>query len=45
MGVDREIYGPLMPQDIVTMPEANALIIIKNNKGKFIKKYEKIAYK
>lgn len=45
MGVDREIYGPLMPQDIVTMPEANAQIIIKNNKGKFIKKYEKIAYK
>ena len=45
MGVDREIYGPLLPQDIVTMPEANAKIIIKNNKGRFIKKHEKIAYK
>ncbi|MGZ7094926.1 MAG: DNA replication complex subunit Gins51 [Methanobacterium sp.] len=45
MGVDREIYGPLTPQDIVTMPEANAQIIINNNKGKFIKKHEKIAYR
>lgn len=45
IGVDREIYGPLLPQDIVTMPEANAQIIIKNNKGRFIKKHEKIAYK
>lgn len=45
MGVDREIYGPLLPQDIVTMPEANAQIIINNNKGKFIKKNEKIVYK
>ena len=45
MGVDREIYGPLIPQDIVAMPEANAQIIIKNNKGRFIKKHDKIAYK
>lgn len=45
MGVDREIYGPLLPQDIVTMPEANAQIIINNNKGKFIRKQEKIVYK
>ena len=45
MGVDREIYGPLIPQDIVTMPAANAQIIIKNNKGRFIKKHDKIAYK
>lgn len=45
MGVDREIYGPLLPQDIVSMPEANAQIIVKNNKGRFIKKHEKIAYK
>ena len=45
MGVDREIYGPLMTQDIVTMPEANAQIIIDNNKGKFIKKHEEISYK
>lgn len=45
MGVDREIYGPLLPQDIVAMPEANAHIIIKNNKGVLIKKHEKIDYK
>jgi len=45
MGVDREIYGPLMTQDVVTMPEANAQIIIDNNKGKFIKKNEEITYK
>lgn len=45
MGVDREIYGPLIPQDIVAMPEANAQIIIKNNKGRFIKEHQKIAYK
>ncbi len=44
IGVDREIYGPMIPQDIVAMPEANAQIIIKNNKGRFIKKREKVAY-
>jgi len=45
IGVDRKIYGPLLPQDIVSMPEANAQIIIKNKRGRFIKKHEKIAYK
>jgi DNA replication factor GINS len=45
MGVDREIYGPLVPQDIVAMPEANAQIIIKNNKGRFLQKHEKISYR
>lgn len=45
MGVDNEIYGPLSPQDIITMPEPNAQILIKNNKGKFIKKYKKITYR
>lgn len=45
IGVDREIYGPLSPQDIITMPESNAKIIINNNKGRFIEKYNKIAYK
>jgi DNA replication factor GINS len=45
VGVDRKIYGPLLPQDIVSMPEANAQIIIKNKKGRFIKKHGKIAYK
>jgi len=45
MGVDKEIYGPLSPQDVITMPEPNARIIIKNNKGKFIERYKKIAYR
>ncbi|MBI5679562.1 MAG: hypothetical protein HZC47_01490 [Methanobacterium sp.] len=45
MGVDKEIYGPLSPQDIITMPEPNAQIIINNKKGRFIEKYKKIAYK
>jgi DNA replication factor GINS len=45
MGVDKEIYGPLSPQDVITMPEPNARIIIKSNKGKFIERYKKIAYR
>lgn len=40
MGVDKKIYGPLLPQDIVTIPEPNARIIIKNQKGKSIQKYK-----
>jgi DNA replication factor GINS len=45
MCIDKKVYGPLSPQDIITMPEPNARIIIKNNKGKFIEKYEKISYR
>ncbi|MGB9978702.1 hypothetical protein [Methanobacterium sp.] len=45
MGIDKKVYGPLSPQDIITMPEPNARILIKNNKGKFIEKYEKISYR
>ncbi len=45
MGIDKKVYGPLSPQDIITMPEPNAMILIKNNKGKFIEKYEKISYR
>lgn len=45
MGVDKEVYGPLSPQDVITMPEPNARILIKNNKGRFIEKYKKISYK
>lgn len=45
MGIDKEVYGPLYPQDIITMPEQNAMILINNNKGKFIEKYKKIIYK
>lgn len=45
MGVDNEIYGPLSPQDVITMPEPNARILIKNNKGRFIERYKKITYR
>lgn len=45
MCIDKKVYGPLYPQDIITMPEPNAMILIKNNKGKFIEKYKKIAYR
>ncbi len=40
MGVDKKVYGPLLPQDIVTIPEPNARILIKNQKGKSIQKYK-----
>lgn len=40
MGVDKKVYGPLLPQDIITIPEPNARIIIKNQKGKSIQKYK-----
>jgi len=40
MGIDKKVYGPLLPQDIVTMPEPNARILIKNQKGKSIQKYK-----
>ncbi|WP_225369337.1 DNA replication complex subunit Gins51 [Methanobrevibacter arboriphilus] len=32
MGVDKKIYGPFKPQDIVIMPDINAKILIKNKK-------------
>lgn len=40
MGVDKQVYGPLLPQDIVTIPEPNARILVKNQKGKSIQKYK-----
>jgi DNA replication factor GINS len=40
MGIDKKVYGPLKPQDIVTIPEPNARILIKNRKGKSIQKYK-----
>lgn len=40
MGVDKKVYGPLSPQDIVTIPEPNARILVKNQKGKSIKNYK-----
>ncbi|AXV40249.1 hypothetical protein [Methanobacterium sp. BAmetb5] len=40
MGVDRKVYGPFHPGDIITMPEPNARILIKNQKGKSIQRYK-----
>ncbi|MDZ4171161.1 MAG: hypothetical protein U1C19_03265, partial [Methanobacteriaceae archaeon] len=37
MGVDKKVYGPFYPQDVVKMPEINAHIFIKARKGRFIK--------
>lgn len=45
MGIDKKVYGPLSPQDVITMPEPNARILIKNNKGRFIERYKKISYR
>lgn len=40
MGADNKVYGPFSPQDIITIPEPTAKIIIKNQKGKSIQKYK-----
>lgn len=40
MGIDKNVYGPLSPQDIVTIPEPTARILVKNQKGKSIQKYK-----
>jgi DNA replication factor GINS len=40
MGIDKKVYGPLSPQDIVTIPEPTARILVKNQKGKSIQKYK-----
>lgn len=40
IGVDKQVYGPLLPQDIVTIPEPNARILVKNQKGKSIQNYK-----
>ena len=40
MGIDNKVYGPFSPQDIITIPEPTARIIIKNQKGKSIQKYK-----
>lgn len=40
MGVDSKVYGPFHPGDIITMPEPNARILIKNQKGKPIQRYK-----
>ena len=40
VGVDKNVYGPIYPQDVITLPEANASIIIRNKKGKYIQTYK-----
>ena len=37
VGVDEKIYGPFSPQDIVVMPKINAMIFVKNRKGRLVK--------
>lgn len=37
IGVDKKVYGPFHPQDIVIMPDINAAILIKNKKGRLVK--------
>ena len=36
IGVDKKVYGPFKPQDIVIMPDVNAEILVKNKKGRLI---------
>jgi DNA replication factor GINS len=40
IGVDKNIYGPISPQDLITIPEPNAKILVKNKKGIFIQTYK-----
>jgi len=40
VGVDKNVYGPVAPQDIITIPEPNARILIKNRKGTLIQTYK-----
>ena len=40
VGVDKNIYGPVSPQDLITIPEPNANILVKNKKGIFIQTYK-----
>jgi DNA replication factor GINS len=40
MGVDSNVYGPFYPGDLITMPEPNARILIKNHKGRSIQRYK-----
>lgn len=40
LGVDKNVYGPVSPQDLITIPEPNARILVKNKKGIFIQTYK-----
>ena len=37
IAVDKNIYGPFYPQDLVVMPKINAQIFARNRKGRIIK--------
>lgn len=37
VGVDEKCYGPFYPQDVVVLPKINAMIFVKNRKGRIIK--------
>lgn len=37
VGIDEKVYGPFRPQDLVTMPNVNAKIFVKNRKGRIVK--------
>ncbi|WP_407377118.1 hypothetical protein [Methanobrevibacter sp.] len=37
VGVDEQVYGPFLPQDLVTLPMINAKIFFKNRKGRQVK--------
>lgn len=37
VGVDEKVYGPFRPQDLVTLPLANAKVFFKNRKGRQVK--------
>ena len=40
VGVDKNVYGPVSPQDLITIPEPNARILVKNKKGILIQTYK-----
>ncbi len=37
VGVDEKVYGPFYPQDVIVMPKINAMIFVKNRKGRLVK--------
>ena len=37
VGVDEKCYGPFYPQDVVVLPKINAMIFVKNRKGRILK--------
>lgn len=37
VGVDEKFYGPFQPQDVVVMPKINAMVFVKNRKGRILK--------